>query len=287
MKIAVTGAHGFVGRKLTDFFESKGFEVNAISRLQICGSTDALASSITGANAVIHLAGAPIMQRWTKKNRRIIYNSRIIPTWNLTRAINLIEADKKPNVLISISAIGIYASGQRHDEQSLLLNSQFVGKVVTDWENASIDLDKAIRRVILRSGVILGKESQMIKNILPFFKVGLGARIGNGKQAFPFIHIDDLAEIFYEGIINENFSGIYNAVAPEQATNESFTNQLSKSLGKPAFFHVPSLFLKMVYGNASAMLLENPVVVPARLTNMGFQFRYPTLIEALKDILDR
>jgi len=285
MKIAVTGAHGFVGHKLTEFLGNKGFEVKGISRLLICGSLEGVASSIAGADAVIHLAGAPIMQRWTKKSRRIIYNSRIVTTWNLTKAINLIEPESKPKVFISMSASGIYASGQCHDEQSLLLNSRFVGRVVTDWENASIDLDKNIRRIIFRSGIVLGKDSQMIKNLLPLFKLGLGGRIGNGKQPFPFIHIDDLAEIFYEGIINKNFFGIYNVVAPEQATNEIFTKLLSKRLGKPAFFHVPPLLLKMLYGNASAMLLENPAVIPRRLIDIGFQFRYPTLSATLEEIL--
>ena len=285
MKIAITGAHGFIGHKLIEFLDNKGFEVKGISRLLICGNLEDLASSIAGANAVIHLAGAPIMQRWTKKNRRIIYNSRIMTTWNLTKAMNLIEPGRKPKVFISISAVGIYASGQSHDEQSLLLNSQFIGKVVTDWENASVDLDKNIRHIIFRSGIVLGKESQMIKNLLPFFKLGLGGRIGSGKQPFPFIHIDDLTEIFYESIINEHFHGIYNLVAPDQETNETFSKQLSKRLNRPLFFHVPALFLKILYGNASAMLLESPAVIPRRLTEMGFQFRYPTLSATLKEIL--
>ncbi|MEN6456416.1 MAG: TIGR01777 family oxidoreductase [Prolixibacteraceae bacterium] len=284
MKIAITGAHGFVGHQLIDFLGNKGFEVKGVSRLLICGGVEGLVSSIAGSDAVIHLAGAPIMQRWTKKSRRIIYNSRIVTTWNLTKAINLIEPERKPRVFISMSASGIYASGKCHDEQSLLLNDKFVGRVVTDWENASIELDKNIRRIILRSGIVLGKDSQLIKNLLPLFKLGLGGRIGNGKQPFPFIHIDDLTEIFYEGIINEKFSGIYNVVAPEQVTNKIFTRLLSKKLGKPAFFHIPPLLLKILYGNASAMLLENPAVIPGRLKEMGFHFRYPTLSAALEEI---
>lgn len=285
MKIAITGANGFIGHKLIQFLSNKGFEVKGISRLLLCGNLEDLANSIAGANAVIHLAGAPIMQRWTKKNRRIIYNSRIVTTWNLTKALNLMEQDRKPKVFISISAVGIYASGQTHDEHSLLLNNQFIGQVVTEWENASVDLDKNIRRIIFRSGIVLGKESQMIKNLLPFFKLGLGGRIGSGKQPFPFIHIDDLTEIFYESIINERFRGVYNLVAPVRETNETFSKQLSKRLGRPLFFHVPALFLKILYGNASAMLIESPAVIPSRLTEMGFQFRYPTLSATLKEIL--
>lgn len=134
MKIALTGANGFVGQKLTDFLGKKGFEVIGISRLLICGNLSGLASSLAGTDAVIHLAGAPVMQRWTKTNKRVIYNSRIVTTWNLTKAMNLLEAESKPKVFISILAVGIYAPGKQHDEQSQNLNMKFIGKVVTDRE---------------------------------------------------------------------------------------------------------------------------------------------------------
>jgi hypothetical protein len=285
MKIAITGANGFIGQKLTDFLIKKGFEVKGISRFLICGNLNELAASLAGADAVIHLSGAPVMQRWTKKNKRIIYNSRIVTTWNLTKAMNLLTADRKPEVFISISAVGVYAPGKQHDEQSQYLNGEFLGKVVTDWENASTDMDRNIRRVTFRSGVVLGKDSRVIKNMLPLFKMGLGGKIGNGRQPFPFIHIDDLAQAFYESIVNKKFYGAYNLVAPDQVTNELFTSLLSRYLHKPAFFHVPALVLKIVYGKASVMLLENPSVTPQRLTAMGFPYQYPTLETAIKEIL--
>jgi len=285
MKIAITGANGFVGKKLTEFLVEKGFDVKRISRLLIFGDPEGLASAVAGADAVIHLAGAPVMRRWTKKNRRVIYNSRVISTWNLTKALNMLEAEQKPEVLISISAVGIYATGRQHDEQSLDFNGQFPGKLAVDWENASIDLDKNIRRIIFRSGIVLGKESQIIQNLLPLFRIGLGGRIGNGRQPFPFIHIDDLTRAFYEAIINKNFQGIYNLVAPDQVTNKTFTLLMSQKLNKPAFFHVPSGFLRLIYGKASVMLLESPSVVPKGLTDIGFPFCYPTLSETLDEIV--
>lgn len=288
MKIALTGSHGFVGQKLMDFLGKKGFEVKGISRLLICGNLENLASLLAGADAVIHLAGAPVMQRWTKKNKRVIYNSRIMTTWNLTKAMNSLSADRKPGIFISISAVGIYAPGKQHDEESQDLNGHFLGKVVTDWENASIDLDPNIRRVIFRSGIILGKGSQIIKNVLPLFKMGLGGKIGNGKQPFPFIHIDDLVRVFYESITNDHFKGIYNLVAPDQVNNETFTRLLAGCLNRPAFFRVPAFSLKMILGKASAMLLENPAVIPERLTTeIHYRFQYPTLASAIREILSK
>lgn len=287
MKIALTGAHGFIGRNLSDFLKKKGFEVRSISRFLICGSMEDLASSLAGTDVVVHLAGAPVMQRWIKRNRQIIRASRVITTWNLVKAMNLLETDKRPKVFVSISAVGIYASGDHHDEYSQNLSKNFLGAVVTDWENASTDLNREIRRVIFRSGVVLGKDSQIVRKVMPFFKLGLGGKIGNGKQPFPFIHIDDLVRIFYESMIRENFEGVYNLVAPEQVANETFTKLLSRHLNRPAFFRVPPVFLKMILGEASATLLETPAVVPGRLTSeANYQFRYPTLSSALQEILN-
>jgi len=283
----MTGSNGFIGKKLRLFFEKKGHQVTGISRFLICGNLQELASSLAESDAVIHLAGAPVMQRWTKKNRRIIYNSRIITTWNLTRAMNQMDADKKPRVFISISAVGIYRSGRSHDEQSINLDPHFLGRVVTDWENASVDLDKRIRRIIFRTGIVLGKESEVIKNLLPLFKMGLGGKIGDGKQPFPFIHTDDLEQAFYEGIVNETYSGIYNLVAPDQVNNEQFTLMLAGKLNKPAFFSIPSFVLKIIYGDAAVMLLKNPEVIPRRLADAAFRFRYPTLSAALDEILKK
>lgn len=286
MKIAITGVHGFIGQKLTEFLGKKGHEIKGISRLLLCGNLEGLASELAGSDAVIHLAGAPVMQRWTKKNRRLIYNSRIITTWNLTKALNLLATDLKPKVFIAVSAVGIYAAGEAHDEQSLHLDGNFLGKVVIDWENASIDLDKSIRRIIFRTGIVLDKDAVMIRSLLPIFKIGLGGRMGKGNQPFPFIHIQDLLEVFSESIVDANYSGIYNLVAPEQVSNKSFTFLLSRKLQKPASLCVPRFILEAAYGKASTMLLESPAVVPARLLETGYHFQYPTLSGALDEILD-
>ena len=287
MKIALTGSHGFIGRNLSDFLKKKGFEARSISRFLICGNMEDLASSLAGTDVVVHLAGAPVMQRWTKRNRQIIHASRVVTTWNLVKAMDFLESARRPKVFISISAVGIYAPGNQHDEHSQNLSKNFLGAVVTDWENASTDLDREIRRVIFRSGVVLGKDSQMVRKVMPFFKLGLGGKIGNGKQPFPFIHIDDLVRIFYESMIRDDYEGVYNLVAPEQAANETFTKLLSRHLNRPAFFRVPPVFLKMILGEASATLLEIPAVVPGRLTSeANYQFRYPTLSSALLEILN-
>jgi len=284
MKVAITGSGGFIGQKLTRYLETKGFEVKPVSRLLIFGNQDQLSSCLAGTDVVINLAGAPILQRWCKKNKAIIYNSRIVSTWNITEAINMLDLTRRPKIFISASAMGIYAAGKEHDEFSRDFNDDFLGHVVKDWENASSGLDKNIRRVIFRMGMALGKDSQTIEMMIPLFKRGLGGQVGNGNQPFPFVHVDDLASAYFESIINENFKGIYNLVAPDRITNKIFTETLARQLKRPAFFKVPGIGLKILYGNAASLLLESPILIPRRLTEQGFRFQYPTISDTLKEI---
>lgn len=285
MEIAVTGAHGYIGEKLIIHLLNKGYKIKPVKRQLLYGDTTKLSEYLSGTKAVINLAGAPILQRWTDKNKQVIYASRILTTQKIAEAINSMPDPLKPEVFISASAVGIYESGITHNEESLLFDNGFVGKTVIDWEQASESLDKSVRRVIFRSGIVLGKESQTIKKLVPIFKSGLGGQIGNGKQPFPFIHIEDLINVFIEGLKNENYDGIYNLVAPENVSNKEFTRVLSKLLKIPAPFVVPAFALKLLYGKAAYMLLESPVVIPEKLIEKQFSFKYPTLKKTLVEIL--
>ncbi len=283
MNIAITGANGYIGRNLSRYLESKGFVIKPVSRIFIYGAQEQLSSYLSGTGAVINLAGAPVLQRWTKSNKAIIYNSRIQTTWNLTNAINELSPGLRPPVFISASATGIYTNDKIHDESSRDFNNGFLGNVVKDWENSSSGLDKNVRRVIFRLGMVLGKESQTIKKLLPVFKAGLGGCIGSGKQSFPYIHIDDLTEAIYQSITDQNFEGTYNLVAPDQIDNKTFTKTLAGLLKKPAFLKVPAFVLRLIYGNAASLMLSNPVVIPQRLTEQGYQFIHASISSALKD----
>ena len=286
MKVAISGASGYIGTHLCSTLKQNGHEVTTLSRHQIYGSPESLAACLSGSYAVINLAGAPILQRWNKHNRSVIYNSRINTTRNLTQAINLLSQADKPRVFVSASAVGIYQTGFQHDETSQKLATNFVGTVVNDWEQASGDLHYSVRRVIFRIGVVLGKDSQTIQKMVPLFKLGLGGKLGSGSQDFPFIYIQDLIRAFTQSLADETFSGIYNLVAPVQETNLSFTKQLAKKLKKPAFFTVPGFIMKLVYGQASSLILKGQRVLPSRLINAGFTFTCPDLETTLNNIFE-
>ena len=284
MNIAITGANGYIGQNLTRRLESKGFIVKPVTRMLIYGDQEKLSAFLAGTSAVINLAGAPILQRWTKSNKAIIYNSRILTTRKISDAVNDLAPGLRPSVFISASATGIYTNGKVHDESSSDMNKGFLGNVVQNWENSSSGLGKNTRRVIFRFGIVFGKESQIIKKILPVFKAGFGGCLGNGKQALPYIHIDDLTEAIFQSITDPKFEGIYNLVAPDLITNRTFTKTLAGLINRPAFFNVPALVLRLIFGDAASLLLSSPVVIPQRLTEQGFQFIHASISSALKDI---
>ena len=285
MVIAIAGSNGYIGKKLITHLQNRGYTVKPISRQMLYSKVEHLATFLTGSDAIINLAGAPILQYWTTKNRTLIYNSRVKTTQNLVHAINSIPEDLMPKTFISASAVGVYGTSGIHTEKSNDLNNGFLGDIVRDWENASISLNTKVRRVIFRLGVVLGKESQTMRKLLPLFKLGLGGKIGDGKQAFPFIHIDDLIQVFSECLTDDNYTGIYNLVAPENVTNGEFTRILASILKKQAPFRVPSFALKIVLGKASEMLLQGQFVLPERLLSKHFKYKFENMDECLKDII--
>lgn len=285
MKIKITGANGYIGKKLIKLLQEKGHSVAGIDRKILYDSQEAIANQITGTDVIINLAGAPILQRWNNYNKYVIYNSRVLTTKKLCGAINSLTQDQKPKTFISASAISIYYPNLQHDETSRSLSYSFSGKVVMDWENASLDLDINIRRVVFRIGVVLGKDSSIMKKMIPTFKMGIGGTIGNGKQAFPFIHIDDVLNAFEGAVNNENYKGIFNLVAPEQINNQKFVKSLAQIINRPAFFKVPAFSVKLLWGEASEIILSTPRVIPDQLTKLGFPFKYPTIEKTLQQII--
>jgi uncharacterized protein (TIGR01777 family) len=243
-----------------------------------------LTKILSDTDVVINLAGAPILQRWTTANKNEILGSRTDSTRNIVHAINQLSTDHRPGLFISASAIGIYTPNMVHTEESTSFSSDFVAEVVKKWENASEDLNPYVRRVVFRIGLILGKEAKTIQNLLPLFKFGLGGKIGNGKQSFPFIHIQDVVNAILWSIENSQSKGIYNLAAPENIDNKTFTNTLAKSLSRPAIFTVPAFSLKFILGEASSLLLQSPQVYPERLINEGFKFLFPDIHSTIKEI---
>jgi uncharacterized protein (TIGR01777 family) len=287
MKIAISGSTGFIGKQLSELLLQSGNELVVISRSDLLDGIDHLTKVIKSSDVIINLSGAPVLKRWNEKNMRIILSSRIDTTRKLVAAVQMNLPEHRPNVFISTSAISIYKNGGIHDEQSVNLGSGFLASVCKAWEKETEPLrDLDLRLSIIRIGMVLGKTGGSLKTMLPMFKLGLGGKIGSGKQPFPFIHIEDVCRAIEFLIINNKCTGIYNFVAPDPVNNELFTKVLSKKLHRPAIFTVPSFLLKLIFGKASELLIDGAVIKPSHLLKDGFKFKYPDVESALENIIN-
>lgn len=284
MKIAVSGANGYIAKNLIRDLKAELHDIILIKR-ELLYNVNKLSELLSGTDVVINLAGAPILQRWTNANKEEIYKSRIETTQNLVKAINGLPDNKKPSSFISASAIGIYSNGIVHTEKSTFFSNDFVGQVVQDWELASADLSPRVRKVIFRIAPILGKDAATMEKMLPIFKLGLGGKIGSGKQPFPFIHIFDVVNALIWGIQHPQARGIYNLVAPENIDNKKFTQALARAVNKPALFTVPGFGLQLAYGQAASILLESPQAMPEKLLKEGFVFLFPDIKSCITEVL--
>jgi len=266
MKIKITGASGYLGIEISNELKKHGHEVSGIERKLIYGSSSILSKEIENTDVIINLAGAPILQRWTKRKKRLIYESRVRTTRNLVKAINDLPKEKQPKKFISTSAIGIYKSGFTHNESSTNFDNGFVGIVAKNWEGATGELPTNIHL------------------ILPF-KLGLGATFGDGKQSFPFIHEKDVIKAFVWATKEFEQNGVFNLVAPEKISNKMFINTFAKKLNRPAIFSIPVFVLKLALGEASVLLTESPEVEPKNLLDEGFEFEYSNISTTLAEIL--
>ena len=241
-----------------------------------------------GAEAVINLSGYPIASgRWTKKRRKLIYNSRIVTTQKIVQIFH--KLDKKPQVFIAGSAVGYY--GDRGDElldETCSPGNDFAAKVCYDLEQEAIKAEELGTRVVrIRTGVVLSKSGgALVKIVLPF-KLGLGGRLGSGRQWFPWIHEDDLAQLFLFCLENQEISGAVNGVSPGIVTNKEFTKELGSVLNRPALFPVPAAGLKLLFGEMSSILLGSQRAEPKKIIKAGFEFEYENIEDALKNCIGK
>jgi uncharacterized protein len=286
MQISMSGATGFIGDTLKNRFLEMGWSVNVINRQSLeLQDTEFLEQKIEGSDALINLAGAPLLKRWNDHYKQEIYDSRIVMTRKIATAIRY--AQRKPRVFISGSAIGIYDSTETHTEESHGFADDFMGKVCMDWEHEALEASSFTRVVLFRTGLVLGKNGGALETMYRPFRLGLGGTIGNGKQAFSWIHTTDLINAFLYTIENENLSGPVNAVAPEPTTNYHFTKTFGKVLLQPAILRVPEFGLKLIYGEGAGAIISGKKVLPGKLLKAGFNFRFPTIEKALVDLYRR
>ncbi len=297
MKILVTGSHGLVGSYLVPALTTAGHTVLRLLRSQVTSenneiSWDPLAGSIEqnkleNLDAIVHLAGENIATgRWTAKKKALIHDSRVQGTRFLSKI--LASLDRKPKVFISASAVGFY--GNRGNEvlnEESPSGSGFLAETCREWEAASESANNAgIRVVFLRFGVILSNKGGALSKMLPPFKLGLGGKIGNGKQYMSWVSIIDVVGAIQHVLNREDIKGPINIVAPQAITNLEFTKALGKVLAKPTVFPMPGLAARLVFGEmAKELLLASTRVESTRLKDSGYTFQHPEIEMALQSLL--
>ena len=278
MNIAITGGSGFIGRALADRLQGAGHSVTSISLRNAPGP-----EAFAGCDAVVHLAGEPVAQRWTAAARERILDSRVEGTHSLVKKLR----SQPPRVLVSASAVGYYGS---HGDETLTEEAapaaDFLGQVALSWEQeARIAETFGARVVTPRIGVVLGRGGGALARMLPPFRLGVGGRLGNGRQWMSWIHLDDLVALIEFALATPALSGPVNAVAPNPVTNAEFARELAAVLHRPAIFPVPAIALRVLFGQMSQVLLGSQRVIPEGALRGGFRFRYENLGAALRQIL--
>lgn len=302
-KIIVTGATGLIGKKLCDELIRKGNNVYIFSRDVLSAKKiipgaagyvdwdynkpDLWKHHLEDKDAVVHLAGAGVAgKRWNDEYKKIISDSRIVSTKNLAEAI--IQCEVKPKVFVTSSGSGYY--GNRGDE-TLSENENggkdFLAQVCKDWESAaSIVESNGIRRVSIRTGIVLSKEEGALKKMLLPFKLFAGGPLGNGRQWFPWIHTDDIVNLYIHSIENESVQGAINASSPHQVTMKDFAKTLGKVLKRPSLFPVPEFILKIVIGEVASEIISSQRMDVIKVLKTGFKFRFEKLEDALINLLN-
>jgi uncharacterized protein (TIGR01777 family) len=292
MHIGITGASGFIGRQIVELARLQGHRVIGFSRkqnAQIEGCQEIRAfgpqMDLNDVQAMVHLAGEPILGLWTKNKRERILRSRIEGTRWVVEAIA--RAARKPEILVSASGAGIY--GNRGEEilteSSTPDISDFLGQVASAWESEGKKAETAgARYVALRIAMAMGRDGGAIPLIKSIFRYGLGGNLGNGKQWMPWIHVADIAGLALHAVQQTGARGPLNAAGPVPIRNEEFTRAMGEVLKRPAFLSVPSFVLKTLLREESALVLNSQRIIPETALKTGYQFKYPDIRSALRNI---
>ena len=271
--IAISGASGFVGQSLVEFFSKLNYKVLQIRRDDLENSQK-LDFIVNSCEVLINLSGANIINRWSESYKKLLVSSRIDTTKKLVESLN--RVGKKDKLFISTSAVGIYDNSAKYDENGSFLND-FLSTLCQNWEKEAQKAKSDFTKVaIFRFGIVLGKNGGAFKKMITPFKLGLGGVIGSGKQHFSYIHIEDLMQI-YKFVIENSFDGVFNCTALTPTTNEEFTKTLGKVLNRPTIFPIPEFVLKLI-------LSDGQSAIPKRLMDLGFEFKYKNIYETLKNL---
>ncbi|SRR5579883_1563452 len=305
MKVAITGATGFVGRRLVERLHQEGqkvlvltrnlasarsvFPTEAFENVEIIAYTPTISGSwqnaIATCDGVVNIAGEPIAEkRWTQEHKQEIFDSRKLGTEKIVEAIA--NSNPKPRVLVNASAIGYYGTSETttFDETSLA-GKDFLAQVCQAWElEAQKVTAYGVRLVILRFGIILGNGGALGKMVTPF-KLFAGGPLGSGRQWFSWIHIDDVVNLILQALSQAEIQGVYNATAPHPVRMAELCQTLGQVLHRPSWLPVPAFALEALLGDGAMVVLEGQQVLPKRTLESGFRYQYPNLEPALEQIL--
>lgn len=290
-RIAITGASGLIGTALVGHLKSEGHTVQRLVRRPIVAPDEIQwdpktgyvdIEALRGVDAVIHLAGVGVGdKRWSKKYKAEILNSRLLGTTAIARAVS----EVKPQVFISASAIGWYGeSGNRAVVESDRVGDDFLAAVCREWE-AAADLAQGVRTVKIRTGLVLDPTGGALGKMLPLFRLGLGGKLGNGKQWWSWITLHDVIRAI-SFLLESKIEGPVNLTSPNPVTNQEFTSALARAMHRPALFPAPAIGLKIALGGFSSEILGSKKVMPQELTNAGFTWDYPHITNALTALIE-
>jgi uncharacterized protein (TIGR01777 family) len=301
VRVVVTGATGLIGSALVRELQARGDEVTVLTRdparaerslpgVEAQRWSDptgepAPADALGGRDAVVHLAGEPIAQRWTDEAKRRIRESRALGTRNLVAGLRTVGEESRPGVLVSQSAIGWYGArgDEPVDESEPAATGDFLAGVVEVWEEEARAAEELGMRVALtRTGVVLAKGGGALEKMLPPFKLGMGGPVAGGKQYVPWVHLDDVVGAMLFCLDNERASGPLNVTAPQPVTNKTLSKALGRALKRPAVAPVPAFAVQLLYGEMASIVTTGARVIPRRLEELGYEYRRPDLEPALQ-----
>ncbi|MEO1400570.1 MAG: TIGR01777 family oxidoreductase [Cyanobacteria bacterium J06635_1] len=305
MKVAVTGATGFVGSRLVEKLHGAGHQIKVLTRnaerarkvfptaafpkVEIVAYTPLTSgpwqAEISGCDGVVNLAGETIAERWTPERKKQILESRDLGTQKLVEAID--KAGVKPSVLVSASAIGYYGTSETAEfyETSEPIKTDFLSQICQSWESAAEKVTAyGTRLVIIRIGIVLGMGGAIAKMLTPF-RLYAGGPIGSGKQWFSWIHRDDLVNLFIKGLTDPQMQGTYNGTAPNPVRMTELSDTLGKVMNRPSWLPVPEFVIETLLGDGAVVVLEGQKVLPERTQATGFTYQYPKVEGALREIV--
>ncbi|KAJ6310766.1 hypothetical protein OIU76_015476 [Salix suchowensis] len=301
LTVSVTGATGFIGKRLVQRLHADKHSVRVLTRSRskaqlifpvkefpgiVIAEERDWKDCIQGSNAVVNLAGLPISTRWSPEVKKEIKQSRIKVTSKVVDLINGSPEGVRPAILVSATAVGYYGSSETQvfDERSPSGND-YLAEVCREWEATALKVNKDVRLALIRIGVVLGKDGGALAKMIPLFMMFAGGPLGSGQQWFSWIHLDDIVNLIYEALTNPSYKGVINGTAPNPVRLAEMCEQLGNAMGRPSWLPVPDFALKAVLGEGASVVLDGQRVLPTRAKELGFQFKYPQVKDAIKTIL--